>query len=153
MEQRQPAQFRRIFVDIFVKGEPTYGSQRHLLLRPDLGQIEDVPAELLSLLKCKNLDINSPAGVVAFLNSLEEVLGVPVRDLGSQATGLVVSKSLAALVRLKVDLGVDEGAIRFSPLVSVARVAIHVAVGVGSTPVREQVHNLMDGLLVSGEIL
>jgi hypothetical protein len=128
--------FGEVVVDIFIEGEPTYGSQRHLLLRPDLGQVEDVPAELLSLLKCKNLDINGLAGVVAFLNSLEEVLGVPVRVPGSQASGLGVSKSLTALVRLKVDLGVDEGAIRFGPLVSVARVAIHVVVGVGGTTVR-----------------
>jgi hypothetical protein len=86
--------FGEVVVDIFVEGEPTYGSQRHILLRPDLGQVKDIPVELLSLLKCKNLDIHRPAGVVAFLNSLEEVLGVPVRVLGSQPSGYVVSKVL-----------------------------------------------------------
>lgn len=47
-------------------------------MRPDLGQVEDVPAELLSLLWAEDLDVAGPRWVLPTLDSLEEVLGVPV---------------------------------------------------------------------------
>lgn len=124
-----------VVLDVSVQGELAEWSQRHVLLGPDLGQIEDVPAELLSLLRGQDLDVDSPARVLALLNGLEKILGVPVRVLGSHLAGLLVGEGLVALVGLEVDLGVDEGTIRLGPLVSVTRVAIHVPVGVGSATV------------------
>lgn len=143
----------KVVLNILVEGKLADGPQRNLLLRPDLGQVEDVPAELLGLLGGQDLDIDGPAGIVALLDGLEEVLGVPVGVLGSQLAGLLIRERLVSLVRLEVDLGVHKGAVGLGPLVGVPRVAVHVAVRVGRAAVGEEVHDLVDGLLVSGEVV
>lgn len=65
----------------------------------------------------------------------------------------LVGEGLVALVSLAVNLHVVEASVGLDPLLGVARVAVHVAVGVGSAPVTEEVHHLVDGLLVSGEVV
>lgn len=52
-----------------------------------------------------------------------------------------------------MELNVVEGTIGLDPLVSVAGVAVHVAVRVGGAAVAEEVHDLMDGLLVGGKVV
>ena len=47
-----------------------------------------------------------------------------------------------------MDLDVVEGAVGFGEFVGVARVAVHMAVGVGGAAVREEVHDLVGRLLV-----
>ena len=52
-----------------------------------------------------------------------------------------------------MDLDIIEGSVWFGPLVSVARVAIHVPVRVWCTTVTKEVHDLVDSLLVSGKVV
>lgn len=78
---------------------------------------------------------------------------MPVGVLSGQLGCLIVGEGLVALVGLAVDLDVVEGAIWLDPLVGVAGVAVHVTVGVWGTAVTEQVHHLVDGLVVGGEVI
>lgn len=117
-----------VVLRVFVEGEAAETAQGHFGLRPDLGQVEDAPAELFGLLGAEDLHIACPRGVLAALDGVEEVLSVPVWIAGGELTGFFVSESLVALVGLAVDLNVVEGAVRLDPFVGVARVAIHVAV-------------------------
>lgn len=78
---------------------------------------------------------------------------MPVGVLSRQASGLLVVEGLVALVGLEVDLDVVEGAVGLDPLVSVAGVAVHVAVRVRRATVTEEVHDLVDGLLVGGKVV
>lgn len=142
-----------VVLRVAVEGEAAEAAQGHLALRPDLGQVEDVPAELFGLLGAQDLHVAGPRGVLAALDGGEQVLGVPVRVLGGQAAGLLVVEGLAALVGLAVDLHVVEGAVGLGPLVGVAGVAVHVAVGVGGAAVAEEVHELVDGLVVGGQVV
>ena len=52
--------FCEIVVGVLVKGELAKPAKRHLLLWPDLGEIEDVPAKFLRLLWAQYLDVTSP---------------------------------------------------------------------------------------------
>ena len=142
-----------VVLGVLVEGVLAEGAERDVLLGPDLGQVEDVPAELLGLLGRQDLHVDGPAWVFTLLDRLEEVLGVPVWVLAGELAGLFVVEGLAALVGLEVDLHVVEATIGLVPLVRVARVAVHVAVGVWSAAVREEVHDLVNGLLVGGEVV
>ena len=142
-----------VVLGVLVEGELAETTQGHLGLGPDLGQIEDVPAELLSLLRAQGLNVDGPGGVFAALDGVEQVLGVPVGVLRGQTTGLLVVHGLVALIGLQVDLDVVEGAVRLDPLVGVARVAVHVTVRVGGTAIAEEMHDLVNGLVVSGEVV
>lgn len=62
---------------------------------------------------------------------------MPVWVLAGELAGLLLVEGLAALVGLEVDLHVVEGPVGLVPLVRVARVAVHVAVGVWGAAVRE----------------
>ena len=117
-----------VVLAVAVQGEFAEAAEGHLLLRPDLGQVEDVPAELLGLLGGEHLEVAGPGGRVAVLDAVEQILGVPVRVFGGHVGGFGVGEGLAALIGLAMDLDVVEGAIRFGELVCVAGVAIHVAI-------------------------
>lgn len=143
----------KVVLDVLVEGELADGSEGHLALRPDLGQVEDVPSELLSLLRGKDLNIHGPARVIALLNRLEEILSMPIGVLGRHLPSLLIGKSLAALVRLEMGLDVDKGSVGLGPLEGVAGVAVHVSVGIRGAAVGEEVHDLVDGFLVVGEVV
>ena len=145
--------FGKVVLGVHVESELAEAAQGHFGLRPDLGQVEDVPAELLSLLRAQGLHVAGPRWVFTPLDSVEKILSVPVRVASGKLTGLFVIEGLAALISLAVDLDVVEGAVRFDPLVGVAGITIHVAVGVGRAAVTEEMHDLMHGFLVGGEIV
>jgi hypothetical protein len=63
---------------------------------------------------------------------------------------LVVCECLIPLVGLEVDLDIFKCPIHLCKLVGMSRVSIHMAVRVGCSTVREEVHNLVDSLLVVG---
>lgn len=52
-----------------------------------------------------------------------------------------------------MDLDIPEGAIRFGELVGVSGIAVHVTVRVRRSAIREEMHNLVDRLLVIGKII
>lgn len=143
----------KVVLRVLVEGQLAEPAERHLALRPDLGQVKDVPLELLGFLWLEDLHVDGPAGVLAALNGLEQVLGVPVGVLAGHLGRLLVGEVLDALVRLEVDLDVDKGAVGPDKLVSVARVAVHVTVAVRGSTVREEGHNLVDGLVVRHKVI
>ena len=145
--------FGKVVFGIAIEREFAERSQRNLLLRPDLGQVEDIPAELLCLLGGQNLQIAGPAGILAVLDAVEEILRVPVGVLGGHLARLLVVEGLAPLIGLAMYLDIIEGAIGLGEFVGMARVAVHVAIGVRRAAVREEVHNLVGRLLVGGQIV
>lgn len=78
---------------------------------------------------------------------------MPVGVLSGQLTRFVIGEGLVALVGLTVDLNIVEGAVRLDPLVGMTGVAVHVAVRVWGTAVTEQVHDLVDRLVVGRKIV
>lgn len=145
--------FCKVVFDVFVEGEFSEGPEGDFCLGPDFGQVEDVPAEFFGLFGGEGLDVDGPGWEVAFGDGVEEVLGVPVWVLACHLACFRVGEGLAPLVGLEVDLDVDEASVGLCELVGMSRVSVHVSEGVWCTTVREQVHNLVNSLLVSGEVV
>lgn len=108
-----------VVLGILVESELAKLPEGHVFLRPDLGQVKNVPAELLGFLRCKHLNIDGPAGILSLLDGLKKILCVPVRVISRHLMGFFACESLDALIGLEVDLGIDKGSVRLSPLVSV----------------------------------
>lgn len=142
-----------VVLGVLVKSPLTDLAERVVSMGPDLGKIEDAEGSSLSLLGGHGLDVQSPRGEVTLLDALEQILlsvvGVLTRELG----GLIGSHGLDTLVSEEVELDVVELAVLVDPLEGVAGVTVHVAVRSGSTTVREQGHDLVDSLLVVGEVV
>ena len=68
----------------------------------------------------EDLQVAGPAGVVAVLDGVEEVLSVPVRVFRGHFAGFGVGKGFAALIGLAVDLDVVEGSVGLGQLIGVA---------------------------------
>ena len=137
-----------VVLRVAVELELAEGAEWYFTLGPDFGQVEDVPAEFFSLLGAEDLDVAGPRGTVPFLNGFEEVLSVPVGVLRGHLAGLFVGEGLAALIRLAMDLDVVKCAIWLSELIRVSGVSVHVSVGIRGTAIREEMHDLVSGLLV-----
>lgn len=144
---------RKVVLGVLVEGDAAEFAEGDFTLRPDLGQVKDIPAELLGLFWAEDLHVAGPGRAFALVDGFEEVLGVPVGVLRGQLAGFLVVEGLVALVGLQVDLDVVEATVWLDPLVGVARVTVHVAVGVWGTTVTEQMHDLVDGFLMGGEVV
>lgn len=143
----------KIVLGVLVESKFAKGPQGDFFLRPDLGEIEYVPPEAFGLFRAENLNVAGPGRVVAILNGVEQVLGMPVGVFRRHLAGFLVGKGSAALVGLAVNLDVIETAIGFGELVRMARVPVHVAVRIRSAAVGEELHDLMSGFLVGGEVV
>lgn len=97
-----------VVLRVLVESEFAKLPEGHVLLWPDLGQVKDVPAELLGFLRCKHLNIDGPAGKLSLLDGLEKILSVPVRVISRHLVGFFSRKCLVALIGLEVDLGIDK---------------------------------------------
>lgn len=141
----------KVVLGVFVERPLAKLTKGVLVMGPDLGEIENAKVGLLGLLGGHGLDVAGPAGVLTLLDGLKEVLLGMVWVLTGHLGGLVVGQVLDALVGQKVDLNVVELALLVDPLVGVARVSVHVAVGSGSAAVTKELHDLVDTLLVETE--
>lgn len=97
--------------------------------------------------------IDIPSRELASIDLISEQLNTVVGVLTGQLASCLVVEGLEASSDAPVDLGVNILAVCVHELESVTRVAVHVAETVGGTTVREQNHNLMDGLGVQREVI
>lgn len=128
-------------------------SQGHIFLRPNLGEVKYVPSKAFGLFGAQNLEVTGPRWVIAVLDGVEEVLGVPIRIICRHLAGFLIGKGFAALVGLAVDLNIVETAIGLGEFVRVTRIPVHMAVRIWSATVGEELHDLMSGFLMSGKIV
>jgi len=137
--------FGEVVLDVFVEGELSDGSERELLLRPGLGQVEDVVTELLGLLGSHDLDVEGPRRELSLLDRFEEILVREVGVLSGHLSSFLVREGLDTLVGLVVELDVDERTVLLDELVGVSRVTIHESVSVRrSSTVGEENGELME---------
>ena len=113
---------------VFIQGQFPESTKRHVLVRPNLGDVENVPLELLDLLWIEHLNIAGPAGEILILNGIKQILRMMIWIFGLHLLGLVVGEILDALISLNVDLNVFEGAILAEKLVRVSRIAVHCTI-------------------------
>jgi len=145
--------FCEIVLWVLVENELANGAERELFVGPDLGEIEDVPAEVLSLLRCHGLDVDRPGGVVARFDGVEEGLDTILRVFSSEFGRCGIVESLETSIGTKVNLSVDETAVVLEPLERVSGVAVLLMVAIRSSTIREKDHDLMNRFWVLGEIV
>lgn len=145
--------FRKIILGIFTQGELAKPTERHLVLRPDLGQIKDIPAELLCLFRTQDLDIACPRRVIALFDGVKQILRMVVWVLGSHLTSFRVGKGFTALVGFAMDLDIVKFTIRSGKLIGVTGIAVHMTIRVGGATVGEEVHHLVCRLLMRREVV
>lgn len=80
-------------------------------MRPNLGHVEDVPLVRLRILGLHHLHKDIPLGVVALLDSLEEVLGQEVGVFAGHLCGGLGVEVLGAALRLEVELDILEATV------------------------------------------
>ena len=105
---------------VAVEGEFAKGPKWNLALRPNFGQVEDVPFKLLGFVGAQHLHITGPGRKVSVLNRAEQILRVPIRIFGRHCRRLFVVECLAPLIGLAMNLNIVEGPVRFRKLVGVA---------------------------------
>ena len=115
-------------------------------MRPHLGQVERVEPVGLGLLERHDLHVQRPAGEVAAADRLEQVLPVVVGVLAGDPVGVLLGQELDPLVGLEVILDPELLAAGVHPHVGVARVAVHVPVGLRDPAVAHQPRHLVGGL-------
>lgn len=104
---------------------------------PDLGEVKDIPPEFLGVGWGEDLNIACPRWVLASLDGVEEILGMPVWVFSRHSDRLIISEVFDTLVGLEMNLDIVEAAVGFNPLVRVARVTVHVAVRIRRATVRK----------------
>jgi hypothetical protein len=138
---------------VLVEGHLADFAERDFVVGPDLGQVKDVPAELLGFFRREDLDVDGPRGVIARLDLLKEILGGVIGVGSGEIAGLLVVEGLDALVDLEVDLDIVEVSVLVDELQGVAGVTVHVRIAVGGTAIREEDHDLVDGFRVGGQVV
>jgi len=134
-----------VILNVLVEGKLSNRSKRELLLRPGLGQVENVVSELLSLFRSHDLNVESPRREFLTFNRFEQVSSGVIGSSSSGLSSLLISESLDTLIRLVVELNVNERSILLDHLVSVSRVSMHESVSVrSSSSVREENGELME---------
>ncbi len=136
---------------VAVQHQLAYFDGRDLSVRPDLGDIEDVPREIFGLLRCQNLHLKRPGRVIPTLNGLVQVTGRVIGVGPSDVLGLLPGEILDTLVRLEMVLHPEVLALVIVPLEGVAAVAIHVSIGSWCSPAREKNRDLMNGFRCQGQ--
>lgn len=91
---------------IAVHSKTTNLLQRKILMRPNLGHIEDIPFVFLGLFEAHQLDVDIPNRIVASLDSLKHVLDHIVRILSGDLGSFFAAEILYPLLRFDVDFGV-----------------------------------------------
>ena len=78
-----------VVVNIAIQFEPTNVPNRHQVLGPNLGGIQNVKVEAVLVFLCNDLDAEFPHGEALVRDSFIEVLAVEVRILSSKLECLV----------------------------------------------------------------
>lgn len=134
-------------------------------MRPNLGHIEDVPLVFLGFFGAHQLDVDVPDGVVSSFNGFKHIADHVVGVFSGNPGGFLAGEVLNPLLRFDVNFGVFKRAIlrrvsyisglvmavahRFSKLVCVSAVRVHVADRPGSAAVTEQYKKLVDAFGVA----
>lgn len=146
--------FGEVILGVFVEGELANFTEGELLMRPNVGKIEDVDLllfpEFFGFFGGHGLPFHSPGGTFAAVNRSKEVLlGV----VGRLRLRFLLCQELCTLLRFHVHLTVDPLAFLVDKLESVAGVSVHKAVTVRNAAVTHENHNLVDRLGVVREVI
>jgi hypothetical protein len=103
---------------VLVQDKLANGAERVLVVRPNLGEVENVDVRLFSLLRSHDLNRRVPSREVSRLDGAEEVFVRVVGVVTSELAGLLSSERLEAGASDVVPLEVNERAVLLDKLVT-----------------------------------
>lgn len=99
--------FGKVVGRVAVQNELTVTNERVISMRPNLGDIEDVPLVLLGISFGHDLDVSSPSSSLARGNVVEEITSSMIRILSAHFLSFSGSEVLDTNVSLVVELNVE----------------------------------------------
>jgi len=135
--------FSEVVIGVSVKNHLTDVNQGIITMRPDLGDIENVPFILGGVSFGHDLDLHAPGGRLSRGDVIKQVSGSIIAILGGDLASFRSSQILDARVSVEVELDPETFSLFIDPLESVRAVSVHVSETIGSTSVREEDGDLM----------
>jgi hypothetical protein len=135
--------FSEVVIGVSVKNHLTDFNQGIITMRPDLGDIENIPLILGGISFRHNLNLHAPGGGFARGNMVKQVSGSIITVLGNELSSFRSSEILDASVGLEVELDPETFVLFIDPLESVRAESVHVSVTIGGTSVGEEDSDLM----------
>ena len=97
--------------------------------------------------------VDGPARVLLVLDRLKEGLDSVFWIRAGEFASLLVVQNLESLIGSYVDLGVNVASVLLDVFEGVTGVSVHVMIPIWSSTIREEDHDLMDGLGVLGQVI
>ena len=135
-----------IVIRVIVQLQDPHLDQGIILVVPDLGQVKGIVGAGRRILLCHDLNRESPAGEVFFLDALVKVALVALPVLPDHGLGLGVGQVLDALLRLEVEFYPEALVLGVDKAEGVAAEAVHVAEGGGDPPIAHDDGDLVQRL-------
>jgi len=136
----------KVIFGISVQNHLANRDQRVILVRPYFGDVERIPLVFPGVFEFHDLNVDGPRGEPLLGNGLEQILLRVVSVFSCKTIAFLLCEVFNALIGLEVILDPVGFSFGVDVLEGVAAVAIHVAVALGNTTVREQDGDLMKGL-------
>ena len=140
-----------VVLDISVQNQLSDWNERVVFMRPDLGDIEDVPLVGGGILLRHDLGKHGPGGGISFLDVVEELSGGEVGINALHLVGLWPGEVLDSGVGLEVPFDVEDLSLLVDPSEGVAAIPVHVTITVRGSSVREENGDLVGTLRGEGE--
>lgn len=104
LQGRNKYRLTKVVLHVGIQDELAHGAKRELTVGPNLGQVENVVLELLSLGDGHRLHAQSPRGEVSRINSLKEILLGIVGVAAGELSCLFRRQEFDPLIRSPVEL-------------------------------------------------
>ncbi len=133
-----------VVLGVTVQDHTTNGSKGGVTMRPDLGDVERVEAVFFDLFRSHDLDGNRPGRILAPLDRLIQVPSSMVGIFPTHLPSFLAGEVLNPLFSFEVYLHPEILTPSVVPHERMSAVAVHVAVALGCTPVREKYRHLVN---------
>jgi hypothetical protein len=138
--------FSVIVLGVPVQGHLTNSVERVVLVRPNLGDIENIKPVVLGIFFRHELNVESPGRIITFLNRFVEITSGEILILEGHCVLLLGGEIFDALVCFEMVFNVMNFTLIVNPFEGMRRVSVHESVAVRSTSVREKDGDLVEGL-------
>lgn len=142
--------FGKVVDWVSVQNDLSHGDQRELAMRPDLGDIERIPFELICLFLSHDLNVEGPFRELALFDSVVQISDGVIRISCGQLESLLGREVLDLLVGLGMEFAPEMLSILVDKLEGVGSISVHVTVSIRSSSIAEQEHDLVDGFRSQG---
>lgn len=135
--------FSEVVFGVSVQDQLTDGNQGVVTMGPDLGNVENVPLVLVTIVNGHGLDVEGPRSATTLSDVLEEIFSGVVGVGGLEGISFTSGEVLDTRIGLEVELDPVSFTLFIDPLEGVGGVTVHSSETIRSTSVGHQDSNLV----------